>query len=92
MKKLFWSLLLLFALFACQKGPSFVIEGTISNAQTNTIYLEKLELQGAVPYDSARINSMAAVKLKGKVSYPTFFLLKLNATNSSRSCSIRQKK
>ncbi len=79
MKKLFWSLLLLFALFACQKGPSFVIEGTISNAQTNTIYLEKLELQGAVPYDSARINSDGRFKLKGKVSYPTFFLLKLNA-------------
>lgn len=42
------------------------------------VYLEKLEISGAIPFDSSKIDSKGNFELSGSVSYPTFFLLKLN--------------
>jgi peroxiredoxin len=64
-------------LASCTKSGNFTIEGTLTNAQEATIYLEKLEISGSTPFDSAKIDSKGNFKLSGSVSYPTFFLLKL---------------
>jgi peroxiredoxin len=64
-------------LFACSDN-NFIIEGKVTNSRAEKIYLEKLELNGSTPYDSAKINNDGHFTLKGKVSHPTFFILKLN--------------
>lgn len=77
-KKGFLIILMILTMLACKKSATFKVEGKITNSQSKMIYLEKLELKGPVPYDSTRIDQQGHFKLKGKVSYPTFFLLKLN--------------
>jgi peroxiredoxin len=78
LRKILWSILVLFMALSCKEKPEFRIDGKITNNQSNMIYLEKLELQGPVPFDSARIDQKGRFRLKGSVSIPTFFLLKLN--------------
>jgi peroxiredoxin len=62
---------------ACSDS-NFIIEGKITNSSASTIYLDKLEIDGSVPFDSSRIDKNGNFKLEGSVGFPTFFLLKLN--------------
>jgi len=74
-------LIVLFATFlfpACQRSDQFVIDGTLTNSLSPTIFLEKLEVNRTVPFDSAKIDRNGRFILRGEVSYPSFFLLKLN--------------
>jgi peroxiredoxin len=74
--KIYWIVLVLIVFISCKKD-NFTIEGTITNAQVPMIYLEKLNINGTIVFDSSRIDSKGRFKLGGSVSYPTFFLLKL---------------
>jgi peroxiredoxin len=76
-KKIFWLFAVAIVFASCNRAENFSIQGTLSNAQNATIYLEKLEISGSIPFDSAKIDGKGNFKLRGKVSYPTFFLLKL---------------
>jgi peroxiredoxin len=78
MKKLVLIVFVIAVAISCKKEPSFTIRGKITNADVSKIYLEKLALSGPIPFDSAKIDNQGNFKLTGKVSFPTFFLLKLN--------------
>jgi len=79
MKKLIWIFaFVLIVASSCSKSKNFSVNGNITNAQTSTIYLEKLELDKSVPFDSAKIDKKGNFKLTGSVNQPTFFILKLN--------------
>lgn len=78
MRRLVWILLIVAFAGACS-DDNFTIEGKITNSETSMIYLEKLAVNGTtIPYDSSKIDGKGVFKLSGKVSYPTFFYLKLN--------------
>jgi len=76
-KNFCWILLALVAVSACKKD-NFTIEGHITNAQSPIIYLDQLNINGALPVDSSTIDENGKFKLNGSVGYPTFFLLRLN--------------
>jgi len=69
--------LIIIVLSSCNNN-NFSIEGRISNAQTQMVYLDKLNINGTTPFDSSRIDANGKFKISGSVSYPTFFLLRLN--------------
>ena len=77
MNKIYWIALAVIVFSAC-KNENFSIEGRITNSFESKVYLEKLNINGTVPFDSAKIDKNGVFKIKGSVSYPTFFLLKLN--------------
>ena len=78
MKRYTWLLLIVASVYSCKNKDNFTIEGTISNANADYVYLEKLELSGPTPVDSAKLENDGSFKFAGAVSEPTFFLLKLN--------------
>lgn len=63
---------------ACSKSENFSIKGTITNSQSQMIYLDQLGINGSTPFDSSKIDNKGNFKLGGKISYPTFFLLRMN--------------
>lgn len=69
---------LLILSFSCTKPGSFEIKGTITNSINNEIYLDKLGLNSTSPFDSSRIDKKGNFKIKGVISQPTFFLLRIN--------------
>lgn len=77
MNKIYWIVLVVIVFCAC-KNENFSIEGRITNSLESKIYLEKLNINGTVAFDSAKVDKNGDFKIKGSVSYPTFFLLKLN--------------
>jgi peroxiredoxin len=81
MRSWFAILLLLIITISCTKSGQFVIKGTVTNSLSHTIYLDKLEVNGITPYDSAKITKNGTFKLNGMISQPTFFLLRLTDQN-----------
>ncbi len=77
MNRLIIFALIIIVLSSCNNN-NFSIEGRISNAQTQMVYLDKLNINGTTPFDSSRIDANGKFKISGSVSYPTFFLLRLN--------------
>ena len=76
MNRLIIFALIVIVLSSCNNN-NFSIEGRISNAQTQMVYLDKLNINGTTPFDSSRIDANGKFKISGSVSYPTFFLLRL---------------
>jgi peroxiredoxin len=66
---------------ACGKKTNFTITGKIEGGSGKTIYLNKLLTTSQIPADSAKMDKEGVFKLKGMVSAPTFFLLKISDTN-----------
>lgn len=66
---------------ACSKKNEFVIEGKITNAAGKYIYLDELKLATNQTVDSVKVDKNGNFELKGSVSFPTFFLLKLSDNN-----------
>ena len=62
----------------CQKSNQFTINGKITHAEGETIYLEELLVSSTVPVSEIEINKNGEFKLKGEAGIPTYFLLKLN--------------
>jgi peroxiredoxin len=65
-------------LFSCSKPGAFEIKGTITNSIDNEIYLDRLEVNGTTPFDSTKIDKRGNFLIKGVITQPTFFLLRLN--------------
>lgn len=66
---------------ACGKKNNFTIQGKIEGGAGKTIYLNYLMNNSQSFADSAKMGKDGSFKLSGKVSSPTFFLLKLSGTN-----------
>lgn len=81
-KKIFPVVLVLAALFfACNKPNGFVISGKITNAEGKYLYMDELKVASSVPIDSVKIKKDGSFEFKGKISYPNFYLLRLNEKN-----------
>ena len=76
---------IIFILFAaaiffsgCQKNNQFTINGKITHAKGDTIYLEELLVSSTVSIAEIKINKDGEFKLQGETGIPTYYLLKLN--------------
>ncbi|MDL2215244.1 DUF4369 domain-containing protein, partial [Dysgonomonas sp. OttesenSCG-928-M03] len=69
-----------FAIISCsEKGPRFVVEGQITDADSVVLYLEKRELNKVTFLDSVKLDSKGDFKFRGSAtSYPEFYVLRLN--------------
>ena len=71
-------LFLTFALAACQQQQTFTIEGAISNAAGETIYLEHTALLKTTIVDSCLVNNDGAFALTAQApAYPDFYRLRI---------------
>ena len=69
------------AIVACNDASQYKIQGKISNADGNYVYLDELKVSSTEAIDSAMVKEDGTFSFEGKVSYPTFFLLRLNPNN-----------
>ena len=69
-------------LVSCSKNDNqFTINGIITHAEGDTIYLDKLLTNGVEPVGKARIDKNGEFCFKGQTSIPTYYLLKLSDHN-----------
>ncbi len=66
---------------ACNKHNGFVINGKITNAEGKYLYLDELKVASSIPVDSVELKKDGSFKFEGKISYPNFYLLRLNNKN-----------
>jgi len=66
---------------SCGKKYNYTISGKIEDGAGKTIYLNLLLTTSQKTIDSVKLDKSGEFKLKGKVSAPTFFLLKLSDGN-----------
>jgi thiol-disulfide isomerase/thioredoxin len=78
---IFFLVVLIIVLSGCRKGNEFSISGKITHAEGDTIYLEELLVSKSVPYAKVKIDKKGEFEFKGKVSIPTYYLLKLSDNN-----------
>ena len=78
MKKTFYLLIVVFALFACGKKSNFTISGQLDGGAGKTIYFNKLLISNPLSPDSLKLDKEGKFKFKGNTSTPTFYLLKLS--------------
>jgi peroxiredoxin len=76
-KRYLWLLVIALAMLSCSKSGKFEIDGKITNSSCTKIYLEKLELNGTTPFDSSKVDQKGNFSFEGKISEPTFFLLRI---------------
>jgi len=67
--------------FACSKHNGFVINGKITNAEGKYLYLDELKVSAGILVDSVKLEKDGSFTFKGKISYPNFYLLRLNERN-----------
>lgn len=81
MNRILPALLACLMVSACAKrGPSFEVNGTISGAEGQTLYLEHQTLEGIVPEDSVALPSNGSYKLRGAApKYPEHYRLRLGS-------------
>lgn len=70
----------LLSLISCsKKGPIFVVEGKITDANSDVLYLEKRDLNSTSIVDSIKLTSNGDFKFEGTSTlYPEFYILRLN--------------
>jgi len=78
-KLIFWALLAALAVAGCikEKGD-FSINGKITHAEGETIYLEELLVSSTKVIDSAKISQEGTFSFSGHTSIPIYYLLKLS--------------
>lgn len=76
---------IIFILFAvviifssCQKSNQFTINGKITHAKGETIYLQELLVSSIKPVGEVKIDKNGKFEFKGETGIPTYYLLKLN--------------
>lgn len=79
MKKIFLPIVLVFLLFSCQSRNSFTVEGKISSAKGEKLFVEHMGLLKTTPLDSVVLgkNGKFHFTLK-RPDYPDFYRLRLN--------------
>ena len=68
----------LLAFSSCQKNNQFSINGKITHAKGDTIYLQELLVSAIKPIGETTIDKNGEFKFKGETGIPTYYLLKLN--------------
>ena len=71
-------LTLVVAIAGCKKQDQFSVSGTITHAEGQKIYLEKLLVSSTLPVDSTEIDKKGQFKFRGEAGNPAFYLLKLS--------------
>jgi peroxiredoxin len=74
-------LMIVLLVSACGKKSNFTISGKIEGGAGKKIYLNHLLTTSQQPVDSVKLDQSGTFKIKGKVSVPTFFLMKVSNTN-----------
>ncbi len=82
MRKIFILITFFAAVFvSCEDEGHYKISGRISNADGEYIYIDELKVTSIEKIDSVKIGKDGKFEFTGDVSYPTFYLLKLNEKN-----------
>ncbi len=67
-----------FAMYACNKGPQFVVEGNISGAKDSLLYIEANTLEGVIRLDSTKLTEDGAFRFSSpSPSNPEFYSLRI---------------
>lgn len=77
----YYILIATMALASCADKNNFEINGHISNAEGEYIYLDELKVTETFPLDSTLIKHDGTFSFKGSVSYPSFYILRLSPNN-----------
>jgi peroxiredoxin len=59
----------------------FLVKGTIQNAKGKTIFLSEIKESGIINIDSVTLKDNGQFRLKGKTSFPKFYLLRISPTD-----------
>jgi len=78
---IFFLVVSVIVLSGCRKSNEFSISGKITHAEGDTIYLEELQVSKSVPFAKVKIDKEGKFEFNGKVSIPTYYLLKLSDNN-----------
>ncbi|MCK9638736.1 MAG: AhpC/TSA family protein [Prolixibacteraceae bacterium] len=81
MNKTLALLAIVILMVSCGKKNNFTISGKIDGGAGKSIYLNHLTLTALIPVDSVKLDKAGEFKMKGRVSEPTYFLLKLSDGN-----------
>jgi len=77
MKNLLLISLLFVSLYSCTTGTNeFLVKGKLENASEKMVFLSEITQTGLVTVDSVVANDKGEFKLKGKTSYPNFYVLR----------------
>jgi len=63
---------------SCKKENEFSIEGKITHAEGETVYLEKLKVSSTELIDSAKIDNKGEFQFTGEAGLPSFYFVKLS--------------
>jgi peroxiredoxin len=66
---------------SCHREPEAVISGTLAPAKGKMVYLDKMDIDKAVPVDSVKAGRNGKFRFRVAVDEPTFFLLKVSDNN-----------
>jgi peroxiredoxin len=81
MNRILALLMIILLVSACGKKSNFTISGKIEGGAGKKIHLNYLLTSSQKPVDSVKLDQSGIFKIKGKVSVPTFFLLKISDLN-----------
>jgi peroxiredoxin len=81
MNKTLVLLAIVLLIVGCDKKNNYTISGKIDGGAGKSVYLNHLTLTSLLPVDSTKLDKAGEFKLKGSVSEPTYFLLKLSDSN-----------
>ena len=75
-------LFVVLALVGCQRAAKFTVEGVVSNASGETLYLEHTALTKTVLLDSCVLDASGEFKLRGEAPvYPDFYRLRVGGAS-----------
>lgn len=78
MKKILIALVIFVSLTACNKNKFFHVEGTVKEANGETLYLDRQELTKTYVIDSVKLREDGKFSLKGaRPKYPDFYRLRI---------------
>jgi len=66
---------------SCHREPEAVISGTLAPAKGKMVYLDKMDIDKAVPVDSVKAGRNGKFRFRVAVDEPAFFLLKVSDNN-----------
>ena len=77
----FLMLVFIVQLSSCHRQPSAVISGTLAGTKGKMVYLDKMDIDKAVPVDSVKAGKSGRFRFRVEIDEPTFFLLKVSDNN-----------
>ena len=81
MRKVLFGLCALFMLVSCNHVPHFAVNGTLTGAEGEVLYLEHTALDATTLIDSCLLDATGAFTMQGEApAYPDFYRLRLGAT------------